>query len=98
MMAHDMDFVGFPDISSMFVLFGVLFAIAFIMVIFYYIFIMKKIAEGKLEPVCFVGMRPVLVEKREEQAYCPRCGAAVSLGWRYCPSCGYDLSRLRERS
>ena len=90
-------FPSFPDFTFIFILFSVFFAIALAMTIFYYLFIMRKVAEGKLEPVGFIGGRPIFVRKRGAQAYCPRCGAAVSLGWRYCPSCGYDLSKLRER-
>jgi len=90
-------FPGFPDFDLMFIIMAALFVIALAVVLFYYLLMMKKISEGRLEPVGFVGGYPVFVRRAEAQAYCPRCGAAVSLGWRYCPSCGYDLSRLRER-
>ena len=93
-------FPGFPSLPNfdlMFIIMAVLAAIGFLVVLVYYLFMMKKISEGRLEPVGFVGGLPIFMKRSGPQAYCPRCGAAVSLGWRYCPSCGYDLSKLRER-
>ena len=82
-------FVG--DFSEFLALFEIMMivssaiALFLVAVLIYYVKFIKKVAESRF------------VRKSGPRARCPYCRTPVMPGWRYCPSCGREISSLWPR-
>jgi hypothetical protein len=58
-----------------------------------YISLNKKMKLGsksfEIRDLSLYAQRSAVINK--EATACPRCGAIISTGWRYCPYCSYNL-------